>query len=94
MIFASAFSAWDVCLLLIKRGADITYKAPDGTTIQDFVDLFEKDNKGTNQMDTTDFDELKAIIRKQKPDNSLLKWRNITLLRALTKLSSASTKFV
>lgn len=65
LLLAAAFSNWDVCLLLIKKGADLSYTSPDGSTVTNYVQLADKE-KNESGLDTEPgFDELKAFIEKQ-----------------------------
>lgn len=60
LLFASAFSKWNICLLLIQKGADIAYKAPDGATVQTYVR-----QAASNDDIEPGFDAMQALINEE-----------------------------
>ncbi|MBD2756837.1 ankyrin repeat domain-containing protein [Spirosoma validum] len=62
LLFASAFEGWAVCLFLTRRGADIHYKSSDGSTLKQYIRLFDKRYKEYSQTPSPEFNELKAIV--------------------------------
>ncbi|WP_420147519.1 ankyrin repeat domain-containing protein [Spirosoma sp.] len=65
LLFASSFEYWDVCLLLIRRGADIHYTSPDGNTLQQYIQLFTQRYNELKETPSPEFEELKTIVDEQ-----------------------------
>ncbi|MBD2700356.1 ankyrin repeat domain-containing protein [Spirosoma sp. BT702] len=63
VIFASSFGYWDVCWLLIQRGADKHYVAPNGSSVKSYVQYFEKEYKERNEQLPATFYHIKASVQ-------------------------------
>ncbi len=60
LLFASAFSKWQICSLLIQKGANVAYKAPDGATVKTYVEQATR-----NDDIEPGFNAMKALIANE-----------------------------
>lgn len=59
LMFAAERQRWDVCLMLIEKGADAHYKTPGGQSLKTFLELAEGDFSGDQYSTMEDFERVK-----------------------------------
>lgn len=63
LLFAGRYGRWNICSLLIERGADIRYVAPDGQSMKTVVDAVEDSYTGDGYSNRADYEQVKKLVQ-------------------------------
>lgn len=63
LIYAALAGRWNVCVQLVEKGAEINYKASDGTTLKTIVDAMPESYNGDGYSTRADFDKVKQMVQ-------------------------------
>eukprot|EP01098_Paradermamoeba_levis_P012556 TRINITY_DN5522_c0_g1_i1.p1 TRINITY_DN5522_c0_g1~~TRINITY_DN5522_c0_g1_i1.p1 ORF type:complete len:339 (+),score=-38.31 TRINITY_DN5522_c0_g1_i1:120-1136(+) len=66
LLLASSFSNWDICMVLIEKGANLSYESPNGSTVTSYVQLADKQKEEIGIDPEPGFNKIKALIEKEK----------------------------
>lgn len=65
LMYAAEYGRWNVCPLLIAKGADIRYKAPDGRSLRSLVEEADGTFSGDGYSTRSDFEQVKKVVQQQ-----------------------------
>ncbi len=63
LMFAAEYGRWNVCPLLIAKGADIGYKTPDGRSLRTLVEEADGSYTGDGYSSREDFEQVKRLVQ-------------------------------
>ncbi|MFD1145095.1 ankyrin repeat domain-containing protein [Larkinella insperata] len=62
LLFAAHLGHWNICLLLIQKGADVRFKAPNGFTLTDYLKKQEDEYARYPQTPSPEFETVKSLM--------------------------------
>lgn len=63
LIYAAEYGRWNICPLLIEKGADINYRSSDGRTLKSLVEAADASFTGDGYSSRAEFDQVKNLVR-------------------------------
>lgn len=62
LLYAAKFGRWNLCPLLLERGADLHYKKADGTSLKTLVEAADESFTGDGYATRADFERVKKAV--------------------------------